>query len=207
MSTAARVTRPPKPTAPDVLVDRARRFTVEEYHRLGAAGILGPKDRCELIRGFILEKPVTNPPHTKSSRRLVTWLVPVFAGPDWVVGLQQPITLADSEPEPDFYAATGPESKYDTRQPRPKDVVLVVEVSDTSIGFDRGAKLALYAENKIAQYWIIDVNARRVEVYTDPRGGKSPGYRTRAEYAAGDDVPVAVAGRTLGSIPTAELLP
>lgn len=207
MSSAARVTRPPKPAAPPVPADRTRRFTVEEYHRLGEAGILGPKDRCELIHGYILEKPVTNPPHTKASRRLVTWVVPLFAGPDWVVGLQQPITLADSEPEPDFYAATGPESKYDRRQPGPKDVALVVEVSDTTVVFDRGTKLALYAANKIVQYWIVDVNARRVEVYTDPRGGKSPGYRTRAEYAPGEDVPVVVAGRALGTVPAAELLP
>jgi Uma2 family endonuclease len=204
MSSAARVTRPPQPAAP---IDRVRRFTVEEYHRLGAAGVLGPKDRCELIHGYILEKPVTNPPHTKASRRLVTWVVPLFAGPDWVVGLQQPVTLSDSEPEPDFYAATGPESKYDKRQPGPKDVVLVVEVSDTSVTFDRGAKLALYAGNKLPQYWIVDVNARRVEVYTDPRGGKTPGYRTRAEYAPGDDVPVVVAGRTLGAVAAGDLLP
>ncbi len=207
MSSAARVTRPPKPVAAPVPADRVRRFTVEEYHRLGSAGVLGPADRCELIRGYILEKPVINPPHAKATRRLLARLMSLLPGPDWVLGCQQPITLADSEPEPDFFAATGPEAKYDTRHPKPKDLVLVVEVSDTSAAFDRGAKLALYAANKVVQYWVIDVKERRVEVYTDPRGGKAPGYRTRAEYAPGAAVPVVAAGRTLGAVPAAELLP
>jgi Uma2 family endonuclease len=131
----------------------------------------------------------------------------LFPEPDWFVQIQDSITLADSEPEPDFSAATGPEDKYDARHPGPKDLVLVVEVSHTTAGFDRGTKLALYAANKITQYWVIDVENRRVEVYTDPRGGKNPGYRTRAEYAPGADVPVVAAGRTLGTVPAAELLP
>jgi Uma2 family endonuclease len=171
------------------------------------AGVFTGAPKCELIRGFILEKPVPGPPHSKVIYRLNRRLFALFPEPDWVVGVQDAITLADSEPEPDFFAATGPESKYDARHPGPKDLALVVEVSDTSAGHDRGDKLVLYAGNKIPQYWVIDVKTRRVEVYTDPRGGKSPGYRGRAEYAPGDDIPVTAGGTALGTIPAADLLP
>ena len=210
MSSAARTTRKPKLAPPPVPVAidlPFRRFTVAEYHKLGELGILGPADRCELIHGLILDKPVTNPPHSKSTRRIIRWLVPLFPQPAWIVGSQDSITLSDSEPEPDFFAATGPEDKYDKRHPGPKDLVLVVEVSDSSIAFDRNTKLALYAGSKILQYWIIDVKARRIEVYTEPRGGKNPTYRSRTEYDPDDAVPVVVAGKTLGTILVSELLP
>jgi Uma2 family endonuclease len=207
MSSAARVTRPPADAPPTLHGRAVQRFTVEQYHRMIDAGVFVGAPKCELIRGFVLEKPVPGPPHSKSTARLLRRLTPLFPEADWFVQIQDSITLADSEPEPDFSAATGPESKYDARHPGPKDLALVVEVSHTTAGFDRGAKLALYAENKVVQYWIIDIETRRVEVYTDPRGGKSPTYRTRAEYAPGDDVPVVVAGKTLGSIPAADLLP
>ncbi len=207
MSSAARVTRPPAEPVPALYGRAVRRFTVEQYHRMIDAGVFVGAPKCELIRGFILEKPVPGPPHSKSTARLLRRLPPLFPEPDWFVEIQDSITLPDSEPEPDFCAATGPESKYDARHPGPKDLVLVVEVSDSMAAFDRGAKLALYAENKIVQYRIIDVNERRVEVYTEPRGGKSPGYRSRTDYTPSDDVPVVVAGRTLGSVPAADLLP
>jgi Uma2 family endonuclease len=211
MSSAARTTRPPQP-APAVPQVAAwgrpvARFTVEQYHRMMEAGAFDDGRQRELIHGLILEKPVPNPPHCHFTRRLIRRLIPLFPEPDWVVAIQGSITLADSEPQPDFYAAVGPDSKYTARHPGPKDLVLVVEVSDTSLGFDRGAKLALYAGSKIAQYWIIDVNAPRIEVYTDPRGGKNPGYKTVAEYGPGDAVPVVVGGVELGPIPVGELLP
>lgn len=207
MSSAARVTRPPAATTPTLHGRAVRRFTVEQYHRMIDAGVFAGAPRCELIRGFILAKPVPGPPHSKSTSRVNRLLSPLFPHPDWFVQVQDSITLADSEPEPDFSAATGPDAKYDARHPGPKDLVLVVEVAHTTGAFDRGAKLALYAENKVVQYWIVDVGERRVEVYTEPRGGKTPAYRTRAEYAPGDAVPVVAAGKVLGTIPAADLLP
>ena len=210
MSSAARTTRPPAPEAPPAVEVFGRpvyRLTVEQYHQMMEAGVFDGGRKCELIRGVILEKPVPKPPHSKSTYRLIRRLVALFPEPDWVVGIQDSITLADSEPEPDFYAATGPEAKYDTRHPGPKDLVLVVEVSDASRAFDRGVKLALYAGSKITRYWIIDVKARRIEVYTDPRGGKNPTYRHQDTYGPDDSVPVVVAGNTLGTIAVKDLLP
>jgi Uma2 family endonuclease len=180
---------------------------VDEYHRMSKAGVFDGGRKCELIHGFILEKPVPNPPHSKSTRRLFYCLGPLFPQPNWIIGVQDSITLADSEPEPDFFAATGPEEKYDARHPGPKDLVLVVEVSDANLGFDRGVKLALYAGSKITQYWIINVNEHRIEVYTQPRGGKNPTYRQQDTYGPDDSVPVVVGGKTLGTIAVKDLLP
>lgn len=209
MSSAARTTRPPEPETPPVEVAGrpVYRFTVEQYHQMMEAGVFDGGRKCELIHGVILEKPVPGPPHSKSTYRLIRRLVALFPEPDWFVGIQDSITLSDSEPEPDFFAATGPEEKYGARHPGPKDLVLVVEVSDASRAFDRGVKLALYAGAKIVQYWIIDVNARRIEVYTDPRGGKNPTYRQQDTYGPDDSVPVVVAGKTLGTIAVKDLLP
>jgi len=171
------------------------------------AGVFDGGPKCELIHGVILEKFVPKPPHSKSTRRLLYHLGPLFPRPDWIIGIQDSITLSDSEPEPDFFAATGPEEKYDDRHPGPDDLALVVEVSDTTIGFDRKTKLALYAGSGITQYWIIDVNDRRIEVYTQPRGGKNPSYRKKAEYRVDEAVPVVAGGKKLGTIPVDELLP
>lgn len=211
MSSAARTTRPPKPApaAPEVAAwgRPVARFTVEQYHRMMEAGAFDDGRQRELIHGLILEKPVPNPPHCRTTRRIIRRLIPHFPEPAWVVAVQGSITLADSEPQPDFYVAVGPDDRYDDRHPGPKDLVLVVEVSDTSRAFDRGAKLAMYARAKVVQYWIIDVKARRVEVYTDPRGGRNPGYKTQTDYGPGDAVPVVVGGADLGSIPVNDLLP
>jgi Uma2 family endonuclease len=171
------------------------------------AGVFVRGPRCELIRGVILEKPVPGPSHSRATQRLLRKLVPLFPEGEWVVGIQDAITLADSEPEPDLFAARGPDARYAERHPGPKDLLLVVEVSDSSLGYDRGTKQELYAEAKVPQYWIVNVSEKRVEVYTDPKGGKAPAYRTRTDYAAGDSVPVVVAGKTLGSIAVKDLLP
>jgi Uma2 family endonuclease len=208
MSSAARITKPPiVPPAVALFGRPLRQITVEEYHRMIDAGAFVGGPKCELIHGFLLEKPVPNPPHSKSTARLIRRLVPLFPEPDWFVSIQDSITLADSEPEPDFFAAAGPEDKYGGRHPGPKDLVLIVEVADWSVAFDRNAKLALYAGSKIIQYWVVNIPARLIEVYTEPRGGKNPTYRTTVTYRPGESVPVVVGGKTLGTIPVNELLP
>jgi Uma2 family endonuclease len=208
MNSAARVTRPPTAVPAVAAFGRpVRRFTVEQYHRMIDAGVFDEGGKCELVRGFILEKPVPGPPHSLSTAKLLRRLPPLFPESEWFIAIRDSITLADSEPEPDFYAAVGPTNRYASRHPGPKDLVLVVEVSDSSLGMDRGTKMELYAGSKVVQYWIINVDERRVEVYTQPRGGKNPTYRTRTDYAPGDEVPVVVGGAELGRIPVNELLP
>ncbi len=200
----ARTLKPPK-TANDGL-PLIKRFTVEEYHRMGEIGFLAEDDRCELIRGVIREKPIMNPPHKKALRRLMECVRP-FITAEYVFDCQGPITLADSEPEPDLSITIGPEDRYDARHAGTGDIVWVLEVSDTSLATDRGEKLQIYAEAKIPVYWIVNLQDRIVEVYTLPRGGRNPTYRSRVDYAAGMAVPVRIAGSTLGTISIDEILP
>ena len=182
------------------------RMTVDEYHELIDGGTLDDL-RGELIHVWIFESMTPKPPHSNHVRRLIRHLLPLLSAEDYVVGVQDAITLSDSEPQPDFLVATGPEEKYAERHPGPKDLVLVVEVSHMTVRHDRVTKLRLYAKEGISQYWIVDVKARRIEVYTQPHGGKKPGYRKQAVYKPVDDRRVVVGGKVLSKIPAAKLLP
>jgi Uma2 family endonuclease len=184
-----------------------KRFTVDEYHRLINAGILTSGDRCELIDGLIVEKPVINPPHATTATRLAKRLTALL-GFDTVIRSQQPITLPpDNEPEPDVAIAIGTDNDYSDRHPGPNDLLLVVEVSESTLEADQTTQLAVYARARIPVYWIVNLIDRRVEVYTQPRAGKNPTYRSRRDYGPADSVPVALAGKTAGSIPVREILP
>lgn len=207
--TAARITRPPKP-APEANGyhgQRPYRITVDQYHKMIESGSLTKRDRCVLIRGILAEKPTINPPHAITICKLTNALKK-FLGFERAVRMQLPITLdPDSEPQPDAVVARGKPDDYSQRHPGPKDILLVVEVADSSVGVDKTAQLSLYAQYKLPLYWVINIPERRIEVYTDPKGGKSPTYRTRTDYGPDDAVPVALAGKSLGSIPAHELLP
>ena len=128
---------------------------------------------------------------------------------DYLLRTQKPITIAsqDSEPEPDLAIVLGPDTRYDDNQPTPRDILLIVEVSDSSLEEDRGDKLQCYAAARIPCYWIINLRANIIEVYTLPRGGRNPMYRSRVDFAAGMAVPVSIAGKTLGTIAVDEILP
>ncbi|HEY8504405.1 MAG TPA: Uma2 family endonuclease [Gemmataceae bacterium] len=183
-----------------------RRFTVEEYHRLAELGIITPDERLELIRGWLVPKVTHNPPHAGTLmilQRRLNRLLPE----EWITRAQLPVTMHDSEPEPGLVVVPGPEERYFRSHPHPRDVVLVVEVADTSLTQDRGIKWELYASVRIPEYWIVNLIERRVEVFTDPRGGRTPAYRRRRDFAAGESVPVVIAGEEVGSLPVRELLP
>ena len=209
MSSAARVTKKPKPAVPlppAVTHLPVRRFTVAEYHKLGELGVISENDRVELLHGWIVAKMGINPPHNNG----VTALMELFQGlqiPDTTIRVQQPITTTDSEPEPDIVLATGLRPTFKTRNPEPAECILVIEVAESSLREDQTTKLALYAGAKVAVYWIVNLKDRRVEVYTQPRGGKSPTYKQRIDYGPDDAVPVVIAGTTVGTIAVKELLP
>ncbi len=211
MNAAPRVTKKPKPAAPlppAVSPLPVRRFTITEYHKLLEIGVFQSGDPYELLNGVIVAKMPQNSPHASASSRLERRLGKLVPD-DWLMRTGKPITVpnSNSEPEPDIAVVSGPEDKYDPRHPGPKDVAFVVEVSDTSLGRDAGEKLGIYAGAKIAEYWIINVNERRVEVYAQPRGGKNPTYKTRTDYGPNDAVPVVIAGTAVGTIAVKELLP
>ena len=183
-----------------------RRFTVEEYHQFGDAGILTEEDRVELIDGWVVEKPVHKPPHRKSCARIQR-VFPRIVPAEHELVFQLPITLSTSEPEPDATVLRGPSNRYDLDPPGSKDVLMIVEVSDSSLDFDRGPKLLLYAAAKIPIYWIVNIPDDRIEVYTLPKAGKTPGYRSRVLYSRGTRVPLVLRGKLISEIDADDILP
>jgi hypothetical protein len=182
------------------------RFTVDEYHQFGDAGILTPESRVELIDGWIVEKPVQKPPHAIALTRLQKRL-PKVVPTEFEIRTQLPITLPTSEPEPDAVVARGPEVRYDDSHPKPGDIAIVIEVSHASLAFDQGPKLLLYAAAKLPVYWIVNIPDQRVEVYSNPRIGRVPKYKTTANYERGATVPLVVFGKQVGAIAVTDLLP
>jgi Uma2 family endonuclease len=146
----------------------AKRFTLTEYHRLTELGFLKASDHIELIRGEIIHMAAKGVAHEVCITRLCREL-PKRLGEAVTIRCQSPITLVpDSEPEPDFVLVNNRLDDYIGGHPNPDDILLVIEVSDSSITYDQTIKLSLYAENGIADYWIFNLLDRVLECYSDP---------------------------------------
>jgi Uma2 family endonuclease len=184
-----------------------RRFTVDEYHRLLAAGILPDGENTELLAGIIVPHMTRNAPH-ESSGEMAGDEIRNRLPPGWSVRVQRALTTANSEPEPDVAVVRGKHRDYATRHPGPQDTGLVVEVADTSLPGDRTLKAEVYAEAAIPIYWIVNLVAGQVEVYTNPTGpGPSPRYQQRDDCGPGDAVPLVLDGVEIARIPVHDLLP
>jgi Uma2 family endonuclease len=164
-----------------VEVATARRlFTREEYHRMGEVGILKQADRVELIKGEIVTMSPIGPRHYAFVNKLTKLLI-MSLGDRAVVGVQGPIVLADdTEPEPDIAVIRNRSVPYKQREPSAEDVLLLIEVAETSLRYDRSTKLRLYAEAGIPEYWVVDCAAESVEVHRTPHAG---GYREVSRVA------------------------
>jgi Uma2 family endonuclease len=182
------------------------RFSVAQYHRMIEADVFGPEERTELIEGLVVKKMVRLPPHDAALGRLNRRLSRLLSD-EWVLRVQSAVTMRYSEPEPDVAVARGPEETYDNRHPGPKDLALVVEVAESSLDFDRRIKGPLYARNKIPAYWLVNLIDGRIEVYTDPKGGRSAGYRRRRDYDLDQSVPLVLGNRVVAHLAVRELLP
>jgi Uma2 family endonuclease len=151
-----------------VLPER-RLFTVEEYERMVEVGILGKADRVELIEGEIVQMTPINPPHLSVVARLNEFLVTRLHGVAITI-CQGPVRLFPSSmPEPDFAVLLPREDYYGTALPQPADVHLVIEVSDTSLRYDRDRKLPLYSSYGIRETWIVDIPHAQILVARSPR--------------------------------------
>lgn len=185
---------------------RLRRFTVDEYRTMIKAGIFGDYEPGELLEGLILWKH--RPMTPKECYPQQAFMRLELNAADWHVRINPAITLADSEPEPDAAIVRGQLEDYDKRFPTAPDVSLAVEFADASLEFDRTVKQRVYARAGIPKYWIVNVVDTQLEVYTDPDPtADPPAYRTRTDYAPGQDVPLVLDGQTVATIPVAELLP
>jgi Uma2 family endonuclease len=183
------------------------RLRVEQYHAMIRAGILTADDPVELLEGWLVYKMPKNPPHRVATRLAQTALERILPT-GWYVDTQAPITLEDSEPEPDLVVVRGEPRLYLDRHPGPAELALVVEVADASLIRDQGAKKRIYARAGIAVYWIINLPDRRCEVYTDPgAAGGEADYRQRHDYGPSDAVQLIIDGQAVGSIAVADVLP
>ncbi len=149
-----------------------RLLSVAEYHRMGEVGILAGRDRVELIEGELVAMSPIGSLHAGTVNALTRLLVTVV-GERAVVSVQNPVQLDDrTEPEPDFAVLRPRSDDYRRATPRPEDVLLVVEVADTSLDYDRAVKLPLYARHGIPELWIVNLAAGEVEVWRRPAGDR-----------------------------------
>jgi len=160
-----------------------RRFTTAEYYRMVAAGILGEDDRVELVDGRVVEMTPIGPRHAGCVKE-ITRLLYRALGDAVIIGVQDPVTLGDGfEPQPDVLVLRRPPEGFRRRHPGPADVLLLIEVSDASLEYDRGTKVPLYARAGIAEVWIVDLDGARIEVYRTPSG---EGYRDVRAVSRGE---------------------
>jgi Uma2 family endonuclease len=157
-------------------------ISADEYERMGEAGVLSPDARFELIEGDIFEMSPIGSPHAAC----VKYLSRIFneLGKDFIVGVQDPIRLDDfSEPQPDVTLLRWREDFYRTAHPTPADVLLVVEVADTTVVTDRTIKIPLYAKAGIPEVWLVNIPEEQIEIYTKPAGET---YESVAQFGRGE---------------------
>lgn len=151
-----------------------RRFSVEEYYLMAKAGILKEDDRVELIEGEIVEMAPIGSRHASCVIRLIQFLTQQVASRA-LVSAQNPVHLGEhSEPQPDISLLRPRADFYSTAHPGPADVLLLIEVADTSVEYDRGVKVPLYARAGIGEFWLVDLAGESIEVYQSPA---PDGYR------------------------------
>ncbi|MBC6480941.1 MAG: Uma2 family endonuclease [Hormoscilla sp. GM7CHS1pb] len=183
------------------------RLTVEQYHQMIRSGILSDDDAIELLSGWLIPKMPKNPQH-RAATKLTRNALEAISPDGWYVDSQEPITLDDSEPEPDIAIVRGDTRDYLDRHPGARDLSLVVEVADSTRERDRTLKQRLYGRAGIPVYWIVNLVERQLEVYSQPVELPSgPLYQQRQDYSLSDAVEVAIGDRTAGSLRVRDLFP
>ena len=183
-------------------------LTSAQFRTIVEAGVFGPNDRVELLGGRLIEKMSKYPRHSFGVDSIAA-LLRAILGDAWSVREEKAIELDDfSRHEPDVVVARGPRETYRGRDPIPKDIALIVEVSDSSYSDDRGEKWVRYAAAKVPAYAILNIPAGRFELYTKPTGrGPAARYREVAMFGDSEAMPVAIAGHEVGRIAVRDVLP
>jgi len=198
---------PPIPKRFAVPPEPVLQLTVGQYHEMTRAGVLQDGEPIELLEGWLVNKMIKNPPHRVAVRKCRLALESLLSA-DWSIDIQEPITTADSEPEPDISVIRGDTTELLDRHPGPDEIGLLVEVAETSLDRDRGWKKRIYAAARIEVYWIVNLVDRQVEVFTDPSGpADQPDYGTHQVFLVGDQVPVVLDRNEVGRIAVQDLLP
>ena len=161
-----------------VFTPQRRKLSADQFEQMGRTGILGPEARVELIEGEMIEMAPIGSRHAAAVALLSRHFTRAV-GDTALVWTQSPLRLADdSEPQPDVMLLRPAADSYRSAHPRPADVLLLIEVADSTLRFDREIKLPLYARHGVPEVWILDLDAERFEVYREPAAG---GYRRKLE--------------------------
>ena len=159
------------------------RFTVQQYYLMQEAGVFAKGDRYELINGEIREMSPISKKHAVCVARL-TKNFERKLGDQTIIWTQNPIHLSDqSEPQPDLAILKLRDDFYASALPTPDDILLIIEVADSTIAYDRDVKAPLYAVNGISELWLFDVNQQIIEEYSQP---SASGYKRMQRYEQGD---------------------
>jgi Uma2 family endonuclease len=160
-------------------------FTVAEYERMGRAGIFSEDERVELVCGEIIEMPPIGERHA-GCVGLLTQLITLRLKRKAVVWVQNPLRLDDySEPQPDIAVLKPRADFYRNSKPTPEDVLLVIEVSDTTLEYDMKVKVPLYARAGVPETWLVNLRGGRIKAYSDPAKGS---YQSITSYARGEEI-------------------
>jgi Uma2 family endonuclease len=198
---------PPVESVAAIPNDLILRLRIEQYHAIIQAGILTDDDSVELLEGWLVFKMPKNPPHRVTTRLVRTALENILPA-GWYVDSQEPITLSNSEPEPDIVVVRGDTRQYLDRHPGAEDIALIIEVSDTTLQRDRTVKKRIYARAGIAIYWIVNLVEEQVEVYSQPLVEvEQPDYSQRLDFGRSAVIPIIIEGREIGAIAVNSLLP
>ncbi len=168
-----------------MLAEDVRLLTVREFHQMFELGILDDEERLELLEGQIVRMAARGTGHVVVVKHLSD-LWEASLGTQILVRAQDPVILSDrTAPEPDLALVVPPLTRYRDRHPTPSDIYLLVEVADTAPNKDCGLKASLYARAGIADYWVLDLNARQLHVFRQPG---TEGYQSRAILENGDAI-------------------
>ena len=188
--------------APPAVIPAPRKFTVAEYYRMAEAGILHPDERVELIEGEIIVMAPIGNHHAAWVAQIIELFLSKALG-TLTLWSQSSLPLSDgSTPEPDIVLLRRREDFYFGSRPSPEDILLVIEVSDTTLNYDRNVKVPLYAGNNVPETWLMNLEANCIEVYREPG---AQGYQQSLILHRGDTIaPQALPDITLN---VADILP
>jgi Uma2 family endonuclease len=182
-----------------------RCFTVDEYHRMIDAGVFVRDAHCELLEGWIVVTTVCSPPHA-TVISLVSIKFRTLLPEEWHLRVRCSITTKDSEPRPDLAVVRGPIRRYLQVHPGLRETGLIVEISDQSTAANRHFKQRVFARARIPEYWIVNLVASTVQVFTQPKSGKAPSFQRQRDYGKDEAVSLVLAEREIAQIPVKELL-
>lgn len=162
---------------------KPRLITVAEYDRMIEAGIYTENDHIELLNGEIIQIMPKGKKHASANDKIARFFYRIFDEKVFVRN-QNPIVLDDfSEPEPDIVLASWDENEYTEKHPTPTDILLVMEISDTTLNYDRDDKAPAYSRNGIGQFLLLNLQNETLEDYREP---SADGYQFKRTYRSGD---------------------